>query len=176
MTQKELHTIFDSYYHPLCFYAKKYLSDNNDAQDVVQEIFINIWEKQLEFPNNQALKSFLYSSVYHACIDIIKLTDIHKRHQDYIFSHSEETENKGYLTDQIETEILTELFTAIESLPNKCRAVFKLSYLEGLSIEEVAQKLDISIHTVKSQRSRAKSILYECLKNLYFTFIYIPHI
>lgn len=167
MSEETLHIIFERFYHPLCFYAKKYLKDDDDIQDTVQEIFVTLWEKKLSFPNEYALKAYLYSSVYHACLDRIKLSDIHKKHQDYILTAQDETDSQNYLTDWIETEVLSELFQAIENLPPECCKVFKLSYLEGFSLEEVAQKLDISIHTVKSQRARAKKLLQENLKNLF---------
>ena len=162
-----LHIIFERFYHSLCFYAEKYLKNIDDVQDIVQEIFVTVWEKKLSFPNEYALKAYLYSSVYHACLDKVKLSGIHKKHQDCILAGMDEADPRSYLTDQIETEVLTELFQAIEKLPTECCKVFKLSYLEGLPIEEVAQKLNISIFTVKSQRARAKKLLQENLKNLY---------
>lgn len=168
-----LHAVFDRYYHPLCFYAEKYLKNDDDVQDIVQEIFVTVWEKKLSFPNEYALKAYLYSSVYHACIDKIKLSGIHQKHQDYILAGMEEADSRSYLTDRIETEVLTELFQAIDNLPAECRKVFKLSYLEGLPIEDVAGKLDISVYTVKSQRARAKKLLQENLKNLYPVLAYI---
>ena len=84
-----------------------------------------------------------------------------------------EADPQSYLTDQIETEVLTELFQAIEKLPAECGKVFKLSYLEGLPIEDVAQKLEISVYTVKSQRARARKLLQENLKDLYPVLAYI---
>ncbi len=162
-----LHVVFERFYHPLCFYAEKYLKGDADVQDIVQEIFITMWEKKLSFPNEYALKAYLYASVYHACIDRIKLSGIHKKHQTLILAGMDEANPQSYLTDQIETEVLTELFHAIDKLPEECRKIFKLSYLEGMAIEEVALKLDISPHTVKSQRARAKKLLQENLKNLY---------
>lgn len=168
-----LHTIFERFYHPLCFYAEKYLRNDEDVKDVVQEIFVTIWEKKLSFPNEYALKAYLYSSVYHSCIDRVKLSGIHKKHQDYILAGMNEADPQSYLTDQIETEVLTELFQAIEKLPAECGKVFKLSYLEGLPIEDVAQKLEISVYTVKSQRARARKLLQENLKDLYPVLAYI---
>ena len=77
------------------------------------------------------------------------------------------------MTDRVESEVMWELMTAIDSLPEECRKVFKLSYMEGDDINEVARKLNISTHTVKSQRARAKQLLRERLKDLFPLFAYL---
>ena len=73
----------------------------------------------------------------------------------------------NYLNERIENEILWEIFEAVEQLPEECKKVFKLSYIEKLDIAQVARLLNISEHTVKSQRARGKKLLQEYLKDLF---------
>lgn len=162
-----LKTVFDDYYHRLCFYATKFLRDPEEAKDVVQELFVGLWERKPEFVNQYALSAFLYSSIYHACINRLTLTGIHHKHHDRILQDTDIAERDNYVTGRVEHEVLWEIFQAIDTLPAECRKVFKLSYIEGYDLQKVADELDITVHTVKSQRARGKKLLQERLKNLF---------
>lgn len=165
--EKFLKTIYDDYYRRMCFYAAKYLHDAEEAKDIVQEIFVRMWERKTDFENDCALSAFLYSSVYHACMNRLAATGIHQRHHNQILRQSDPEDCANYVTDRIEDEVLLEIFAAIDSLPEECRKVFRLSYLEGYEIQKVAEELNISVHTVKSQRARAKKLLQERLKDVF---------
>lgn len=174
MTYKEqlLHEIFSEHYQCLCFYANKYVKDMDDVKDIVQEIFVKIWENNVDFQNTTALRAYLYTTVYNACMNHIKRANIHDKHHDKIRLETSEIEQQSYMVDRIENEIMWELLSTIEQLPEECRKVFKLSYLEGKDIKEVADILEISTHTVKSQRARAKKLLQEKLKDLFPLLVY----
>lgn len=165
-SEQALETIFGQYYQSLCFYAARFLSNDETIKDAVQDVFVACWNKRLSFPNTYALKAYLYSSVYHSCLDIIKLRKIHDKHHGKI-RNANSGEEPDFVAARIETEALEEIFRAVESLPQQCRAVFKLSYIEGHSVEEAASMLDMSPNTVKTHRARAKKLLKERLKDLY---------
>lgn len=165
--EEQVKQIYDEYYQRLCFYAAKYIHDYDAAEDIVQEVFVKLWENKLNFENSYALSAYLYPAVYHLCINYLHLNDIHKQHHQRILEESTVSEEINYLNDRIEDEVLWEVFKAIENLPDECQKVFRLSYEEGKSITEVAEILNISTHTVKSQRTRAKKLLQEKLKGLY---------
>lgn len=171
--EKLLRDIFNEHYQHLCFYAGKYIKDQDDAKDIVQEVLVGILEKDVNFNNPLALKAYLYTTIYHSCMNSLKSDNIHDRHHARIRRESEEADHKNYMVDRIEDEVMWELFSAIEQLPEECKKIFKLSYIEGYDIQAVADTLDISIHTVKSQRARAKKILQEKLKDLFPLLVYI---
>lgn len=166
-----LQTVFDNYYHSLCFYAGRYLKNDDEIKDIVQEVFVVLWEKKLFFENKYALKTFLYSSVYHAVLNKIKQTEIYRRHHGNILYSGDEADSRNYLTERIEDEALLSIYQAIRQLPPKCREIFMLSYIQGYDIDQVAQKMNISLHTVKSQRARAKKLLQNYLKDLFVLFL-----
>lgn len=174
--EKFLKRVYDDFYRRLCFYAAKYVEDPEDARDIVQEIFVKLWEKENEFENDAALSAYLYSAVYHSCVNKITLSGIHQRHHDQIFQQSNPADPTNYVNDRIEEEVLWEIFEAIDHLPPECSKIFKLSYLEGYDISQVAEELNISVHTVKSQRARGKKLLQERLKDVFpvlaFLFFY----
>ena len=154
--EKFMKKVYDDYYQRLCFYASKYVEDMEDAKDIVQELFVRLWEGNMTFENEQALSSYLYSGVFHACLNFRK------------FLYQQGTvDESNYVSGRIEHEVLWEVFQAVDDLPEESRKVFKLSYMEGRGIQEVADLLHISVHTVKSQRAYAKKLLKECLKDLY---------
>lgn len=163
----ELNKLFQQYYHSLCFFAAKYIADINEAKDTVQDVFVNIWEKKIVFNDSKAIKSYLYKSVYNSCINKLKSESLHNTLKKKISSDTVEFSDNNYLTDIIETEVLLEIFDAVEALPQECRKVFKLSYISGYDIKSVAMELDISEHTVRSQRTRAKKILRASLKDIF---------
>ena len=165
--EKAFRKIFDDYYQALCFYAGKLVKDLDDAKDIVQEVFVAFWEDQPEFPDRVALKAYLYTTVHHACLNHIKAQQIHDRHHQLIREESSEVEDSNYLTDRVESETMWQLMQAIDSLPEECQKVFRLSYIDELDIQSVAEKLNITTHTVKSQRTRAKQLLRDRLKDLY---------
>lgn len=165
--EKILKKIYDDYYQRLCFYASRHIGNFNEAKDIVQEICIKVWEKEVDFENDYALSAYLYSAVYHACLDRLELQGIHDRHHRHIQQEEEIADYDNYLNERIENEVWWELFKAIDSLPEECQKVIKLSYVEGLEINRVAEELGISTHTVKSQRARGKKLLQERLKGLF---------
>ena len=160
--------IYDEYYRPLCFYASKYTKDLDSAKDIVQQVFVKLWElNSLDFENDYALSAYLYSAVYRSCLNTINQDKTHKSHHRIILKESSDIDSKNYINDRIESEVLWQIFQAIDTLPVECRRIFKMSYIEGLTISQVAEMLNISEHTVKSQRARAKQLLADRLKNLY---------
>ena len=170
--------VYDDYYQRLCFYASKFVADAEDAKDIVQDLLVKLWESDVEFENEQALSSWLHSGVYHACLNRKMLADIHERHHREILRETNEADPTNYLTTRIEHEVMWEVFSAVDELPEESRKVFKLSYLEGRGIQEVADILHISTHTVKSQRAYARKLLKDRLKDLYpaiFFFGYMLH-
>lgn len=166
-SKEELNKLFQQYYHSLCFFAGKYISDVNEAKDTVQDVFVNIFEKKTTFNDSNAVKAYLYQAVYNSCLNNIKRKSIHCQVEKDIATELSELSENNYLNDRIETEVLLEIFDAVDSLPIECGKVFKLSYISGYDIESVARELDISTHTVKSQRTRAKKLLRASLKNVF---------
>jgi RNA polymerase sigma-70 factor (ECF subfamily) len=158
--------VFDHYYAPLCYFATRYVNDSDEIKDLVQNIFVNVWNKdQLSFKNVQALNSYLYSSVRNACINYIRQEKLHREKYEEIITETQ-VENE-FLQAKLENEVMIEIFKAIDDLPEKCRMIFKYSYLYGWSNNKIAEELNISVNTVKTQKMRAKKQLKEKLKNVF---------
>jgi RNA polymerase sigma-70 factor (ECF subfamily) len=168
-----INDVYEKYHSVLCFFAYKYTKSYSEAEDVVHSVFEKLLEKSVNLENDQALKSYLFSAVRNASLNHIKRDGIKKKYSDYTISHESDSDDSNYLLDRIEVEILFEVFSKIDELPKECNKIFKLSYIENLSNQEIADKLGISVNTVKSQKSRAKQLLRESLKDLFILALYL---
>lgn len=162
-----LSDLYEKYKSVLCFFACRYTGSYLESEDIVHSVFENLLGKEIKLNDENAIRSYLFSAVHNACVNSISRKDTARRYYMYSLLNSSEGDDSGYLANRIETEVLWEVFSKVEQLPSECRKVFKLSYLNNLSNQEIADKLSISINTVKSQKSRAKQILKESLKDLF---------
>jgi len=154
--------IFRKYYPRLCDFAFHFLHEEDEVCDVVQDAFMSYWENKENIPQElQAIKGYLYTGVKYGCLNKL-------RHQKIITLHHEkyqplQIEEAEVLDNIIHAEIIGKIHHALNSLPEGCAMIFKMGYLEGLKNPEIAEKLNISIHTVKSQKKRAATLLKQQL-------------
>jgi RNA polymerase sigma-70 factor (ECF subfamily) len=160
--------VFHAYYASLCFFASKIMKDQDAARDVVQEVFIYFWERNLSFENMTAVKSCLYTSVHNKALNYMEKRNNRKRIRESLDVTDREDD---FLFRQVEADLFKVLFDAIDELPSQCREVFTLSYLEQKEVREVACLLNIAETTVKTQRRRAKEILRMRLRGIEFWFL-----
>lgn len=165
LTKDVYKEIFMEYYKPLCLFARKMLSCEEDAEDMVHNVFLALWERKITFADKPHLKAYLYQSVYNQSLTYIRRQHFTTRLQEG--EGEERTDNSNYLQQRIETEVFLEILNAVERLPEHRREIFKLSYMSGLKISEVAEKLQIAEETVRSQRVKARKQLQTILKDLF---------
>ena len=158
-----IEVIFKEYYGSLCYFASRFLKDEEVIEDLVQDVFITLLEKKMFFQSEIHLKNFLYLSIRNSCLNYIRSM----RSKDwYIASLAYEEWAENFEESIILTEIYRELAAAVEKLPEECRKVFQLCYFQGLDNESAAQELGLSVNTVKAQKARGKKILRENLKDI----------
>ena len=159
--EKAFELLFKSYYSILCAYAFDILKKNEWAEEVVQNTFIKIWESRAKIEINQSLKSYLYRSIHNQCINFLKHQQVVSlKRQKYI----EEVKNES-VADNIEEEFTLspyfyegleeDIENEILALPDQCQKIFRMSRFEMLSHQDIAQRLNISVNTVKTQIRRA---------------------
>ncbi len=158
LDQGAFEELFRSYFPPLMAFAKKILTDEDDAREVVQQVFISIWEKRKDIDLSVSLKSYLFTSVHNRSLNVIR--DRKK------FSSAELPDQAGEwdVSSVIESmELEEKIMEVVGSLPEKCREVFELNRFEGLKYSEIADRLHISVKTVENQMSKALKVLREKL-------------
>ena len=155
--------LFRLNYRPLCLYALHYLQDTDLAEDMVQECFTTLWEKIKQgFPITNR-RAYLYMAVRNRCLDHLRRkgvqTESLKPHDTYGIIEEDDAEQRS--------AIEARLWTAIDSLPEKCRHIFLMSKRDGLKYEEIAEELGLSVNTVRNQISKALNTLKDGAKKIY---------
>lgn len=158
--KKAFDKLFLVYYGELCRFAYTFAKDFDHSEEIVQRMFVRIWEnrKKLIEPENE--KSYLYKAVYNEYLKHRRSENIRKQyHLSYILNKNDDAgETTSY------QQVLPLLNKAIDKLPEKCRQIFVLNKLEGLTQKEIAEYLNISVKTVENQVAIAVSKLREELK------------
>ena len=156
--------LYRRYAPELVRYIRKFTEDQAAAEDIVQEVFIAVWERDARYPTYNAFRSFLYNSVKNAGLNHLKHKNVEEK---YLASLNLEDEGDDIDLKMMEEELYRLLFKTIDELPDKCRNIFLL-HLEGKGNEEIALLLNLSILTVKTQKKRAMSYIRERLGRVYF--------
>lgn len=156
MTTKEFEAYFRKLYLPLGMYALRLVDDADVAEDMVQDAFVKVWQYIEDGGEIENFPSFIYRSVRNACLSYL-------RNRYETVSESEIPEAGE---EEIDTSIRdARIWRAIDDLPRKCREVFLMSKRDGLTNEEIAEEMGISIKTVKNQMTKAYGRLREALSD-----------
>jgi len=148
--------IFKIYYPQLCLFANRYTRDFDMAREVVQEIFIYLWENRDNLQEKKSVKSYLYAAIRHNSVRRVN-GQIKKRLE--IEDIPEENIKADFL-DEIEYAELQEIiYTTIESFPPQCKKIFSLSRFESATYAQIALKLNLSQKTVEAQMTKALKII-----------------
>ena len=169
LNQFTFQKVFDLYYNQLCRFASGYLQDTDDAQEIVQQVFINLWQQKDTIDPDRQIKSYLFTSVKNRCLNHIR---DRKKFRSYYLDVEAELEIPIAEKDNLlEQDLEKQLAQALDKLPEKCREIFMLCRFEDMKYKEVAQKLNISQKTVEAQMTKALKILREELKDIWVIII-----
>ncbi len=156
--------VYFSYFEMLCRFACGMVNDQCVAEDIVNDSFLELWDRRRQIEIKNSLKAYLLIMVRNKALNHIKRKKIEKSvYADPMFSSSYQDEITGQLEKLIQMEALElHLKNAIEQLPPQCRQIFKLSRFNELSYQEIADQMNLSVFTVKTQIARAlKSLRHE---------------
>ncbi|RQP15710.1 MAG: RNA polymerase sigma-70 factor [Parapedobacter sp.] len=158
--------IFQKYYHSLFLYGLKFIKNENDVHDILQEVFVKVWENEKYKLEETHLKFYLFNSVRNGCLNYIRHQFVINRHLENKKLSLQLGELNFYKSGEkslIEKEELEKIYTAIDSLPENYKEVIELSRFEGLKNKEIAEKLGIPLRTVETRLFRALSTLRKVL-------------
>jgi RNA polymerase sigma-70 factor (family 1) len=155
-----LKLMFELYYKPLVVFSLKYISSFETAEDIVQDLFIRIWDEKKYKTVSSSLKSYLFASARNSSLNYLKkntninIESIDKFENELVFEEH----------NMIEIEERREqLLAEVEKLSPKTKLVFEAIVLEGLKYKSVAELLGVSVNTVKTHYSRALKTLRKSL-------------
>ena len=164
-TDDPFEQLYREYYPKLSAYASFYLK-NDEAHDVVQDVFLSLLEKSKSYTDNASMNAYLYKAVQNKCIDFIRRQAVKNQYasaigkkllqmeSDYFYTSRNEIE-EGLLSKELQEQINA----AVETLPPKGKEVFKLYFFHRKTAGEIAAILEISRSTVENH-------IYTCLKTV----------
>lgn len=156
--QAAMSVLYDKYYASLCRSAYKRLQNESIIEEIVQDVFINLWKKASGLDPEGNIKSYLFATLRNKVLYEIRAGIAIAKHA----VHLTEQENE-YAPDSFEllhTKHLEQKFhSVVNDLPPQCREAFKLSRLENLSYKSIAERMDISVNTVEKHIGKALGIL-----------------
>jgi RNA polymerase sigma-70 factor, ECF subfamily len=156
--------LFNRYNKKLYYFSLRYLEDTDDAEELVQVVFISVWEHRKMLEHDKSIKNYIYKSAINYIYNYLKKKAIRRRYVEQELKKPERSANQTY--DQIFYKDLEKRIDVIvTSLPPHQQKIFNLSRHEGLSYEEIAKKLELSVRTVENQIYRVIKVIKNHLKS-----------
>ncbi|RIH65433.1 RNA polymerase sigma-70 factor [Mariniphaga sediminis] len=153
--------IMEHWYKKLFNFAKGYLNNDENAREVLQDVFLQLWEHRNNLADNTSLNAYLFTLTRNQCIDLIRREKLLLQYrtdksEEYMqLSESFEALSAPVLDDIFTKEFQTEIDQTICSLPEQCQKVFLLSRKNGLKNREISEMLQLSPKTVESHITKA---------------------
>jgi len=153
--------IMETWYSPLFNFANGYLNNTENAKEVIQDVFLQLWDHRQKLADDTSLNAYLFALTRNRCIDLIRREKLMLRFRtDKQEEYARLTENHQALSDPILDEIFTmelqtEINKTVNSLPEQCRKVFLMSRTDGMKNKEISKVLNLSEKTVESHLTKA---------------------
>lgn len=158
--------LYKLHYFALSMYAKLMLNEG-ESEDVVQDVFLNLWTHRDLLNESLPIRAYLFRSVYNASLNVLRKK---RRTESYDSIYSQEIEEIGaqhfynpdannVIMDLYARDARTKIYTAIKSLPPRCQEIFSLSFIDDLSGKEISKRLGISLSTVENHINNALKLL-----------------
>ncbi len=162
--------LFKKYFKPLAVYATRLLGDIEEAQDIVQDVFINVWNNKRDLTDEKDMTAYLFVAVKNGCLKKLRHQQVKHRYENYMKSETSPLDNPHHYMMLQEIEQCIE--ETLLSMPQRTQDIFVLSRYENKKYKEIAAALNISIKTVELHVGKALAALRGKLKN-YLTILLI---
>lgn len=156
--------IYKRLYQRLYFFALRFVPEM-DAKDMVAEAFISLWQKREDFTEFPAIQHFLFILIRNRCLNLLKHELMKTEKQAEILQQLTLTDEEDLDLQHLQAELVKLIYAEVERLPQKMRAIFLLSFQEGLKPAAIAEQLQLSVQTVRNQKVTALRLLREALGN-----------
>ncbi len=166
--------LFRRYYKDLVLFAGLFLPEREVCEDIVQSVFVAIWEKRAGVGIHTSFRSFLLKSVKNGCLDEL-------RHRKVVWEHEADSALRQSIhnvsTEQyvFYSELASRIDEALAQLPEKQREVFEMSRMQGIKYKDIAKELNISERTIEERMAKSIKTLHKALKD-YLPLLFISHL
>ena len=160
---KSFDLLFDKYAQKLYGFVLKFLRSEVDAEEVVQDVFIKVWENRLKLKKDSSFKSYLFTIAYNDVLNRLRSKSYHQAYIREAIALGDETSNSFESVEY--KSVLEQVNVLIDKLPDRRRDIFVKSRIEGFSSKEIAERFGISVGTVDNNISEALKFLRKSLSN-----------
>lgn len=161
--EKAFTAVYQQFYFQVYQFAKRWLNESQDAEDVTADTFVKLWDRKAKFESLGNIGGFLYLTVRNACYDLLRHRQVRSGKQSEIARELDESGQTDFTIQQIREEFLKLVYAEVERMPAKMKEIFLLSYRDGLKPAEIARQLQLSVQTVANQKVNAIRFLKEAL-------------
>lgn len=142
------------YFPVMCNFSHNIVKDRMAAEDIVNEVFLKLWQQKKKFENIEEIKKVLYTSIKNSSLNFLRSQKrAHERHE--VFVHHYWQDDNNMFQEIVFSELLAEIRKAMDTLPEKMRTIFILGYIKQLSNQEIAEQLKLSNQTVRNQKTKS---------------------
>lgn len=154
--------IYKLYYSAIHAFVNRIVENQQDAYDIATDTFTKLWDRRAGFKSLMNIKKFLYTVARHAAIDYLRMAGRNRRLLESLLLL--DLKNDQSITEEvIHPELIPFIYDAIEHLPRQCRNVTKSIFMEGYTIRETAERLNMHLENVRFQKSRGRKQLRELI-------------
>lgn len=161
--EEAFETLWRSYYKRVLFFCRRYLPES-EAQDITTEVFVSLWNRRTELTSTGKISTYLFVAARNRCYNAQRDHHSHSKHLLNIANLQESDDNELFL-EEVRGQLIKLINEQVNKLPEKMRQVFLLSFEEGLKPSEIAERLGVSVKTVKNQKISAIKMLKAILQN-----------
>jgi len=170
--------IYEWYFHKLFSFISKILKDDRETEDIVQEIFVKIWESRNKFDDYKSLNSYIFTVAYHHSISLIRKRIVDQKYREFLKNSSAIHSAPDRISELEFHELNNQVQKLIDRLPERQKQVFLLHREKGLSYPEIAEQLGISkntveVHMVKALKYLRQNLDQSLLVNLLFICLFL---
>ena len=162
--------LFKTFYKDLVLFGGTFLQDRVACEDIVQSVFMRLWNDRQTISIEKSVKSYLLKAVRNSCLDEIRHRHIIKEHESYVLSNNilDDMDTERYI---LYSNLQEHFQEALQALPEPYRVAFEMNRLENLKYKEIAEKLNVSERTVEVRIGKALELLRIELKEFFMLFI-----
>jgi RNA polymerase sigma-70 factor (ECF subfamily) len=171
---KAFEAVFNNYYHGLIYFATSYLRNREDANDIIQSVFLTLWERRATLQPNTNLTAYLFTNTRNQCLNYLNHLKAKSNYLSFQEHNWNDLQLNIYALEEFNPsgleyeELEKKLQKALDSMSEDCARIFRMSRFDGLKYSDIADKLQISVKTVEKKMSIALAHLRNELKVFYF--------
>lgn len=152
-------TVYRHLHRRVFWFAKKFVTDIEDARDLTAEAFIKVWQQNQSFKDLNAIEAFLHVTVRNKCFNLLKHQQMKAGRREELLRQLRDREQGNFLDELLQLQLISKIYAEVNKLPPRMKEIFLLSYREGMKPAEIAGLLQIKPQTVINQRITAIKLL-----------------